>query len=130
VLTVCLCVAYLACSSDVAEEGGEGVGSWAGPAPATGAGADRFKYLLQAVIVHHGSADGGHYTTYRRLSRVDREGLDMGGHGLLSDDINAWVHISDDEVRPAGLDEVLACEAYMLFYQSVNSLPSAQDLDL
>ena len=84
----------------------------------------RFKYLLQSVIVHHGSADGGHYTVYRRLSSVKHVAklLDQGGKGVLSEDINSWVHISDDAVLPVKLEEVLECEAYMLFYQSLESI--------
>lgn len=86
----------------------------------------RFKYLLQSVIVHHGSANGGHYTVFRRLSSVQAEHvttlLEQGGKGVLAEDINTWVHISDDAVLPVKLEEVLECEAYMLFYQSLESL--------
>ena len=91
----------------------------------------RFKYLLQSVIVHHGSADGGHYTVYRRLSPVQAEHvnklLEQGGKGVLAEDINAWVHISDDAVLPVKLEEVLECEAYMLFYQSLESLQNMEE---
>lgn len=54
-------------------------------------------YSLQAVIVHHGTADSGHYTTYRLANR-------------------RWHHISDEKVRDATEDEVLTSQAYMLFY--------------
>lgn len=92
-----------------------------GGVPSNGPGPERFKYILQSVIVHHGSADGGHYTTYRRLSTLDRS---VATQGLLSDRINAWVHVSDDEVVPVTVDEVLNSEAYLLFYQSLDSLSS------
>jgi ubiquitin C-terminal hydrolase len=89
----------------------------------------RSKYMLQSVIVHHGSADSGHYTAFRRVSHVDRETIlgRMDGGGLLSEDINAWVHVSDDAVAPASVDEVLESEAYMLFYQALDSLGGAED---
>ncbi len=41
----------------------------------------------------------GHYTVFRCL------------------DGNKWVHISDTHVQPVSVHEVLACEAYLLFYQ-------------
>lgn len=59
-----------------------------------------FTYFLRSIIQHHGSADSGHYTAFRRIS----EALDR------------WVHISDDSVRHVNVDQVLSCEAYMLFY--------------
>lgn len=100
---------------------GMGEGGGLGPIEAS-SGGDRFKYILQSVIVHHGSADGGHYTTYRRLSTLDRS---VAAQGLLSDRINSWVHVSDDEVMPVTVDEVLNSEAYLLFYQSLDSLSSS-----
>ena len=61
---------------------------------------------LVAVVVHHGaSALNGHYTVYRRAGGEEGEGLDHG-----------WVHISDAEVRPCGLEAVLQAQAYLLFY--------------
>lgn len=89
-------------------------------------GGSSFKYLLQSVIVHHGSADGGHYTTYRRLSTVERGMVVEGGLGLLSEELNSWVHVSDDEVSPVSVDQVLDCEAYMLFYQALPTFAAAE----
>ena len=56
-------------------------------------------YHLRAVIVHHGEAEGGHYTAF--VKSVD----------------NCW-YDCDDWVSPRRVltDEVLAAEAYMLFY--------------
>ena len=111
----------------------------------------KYKYLLQAVVVHHGAADGGHYTTYRRVSPVSpgraaallgqaqqhqqqaqqrEQAVANGGpsqlaRGLLAPEINTWVHVSDESVVAASVEEVLSCEAYMLFYQSLESLRDA-----
>lgn len=94
----------------------------------------KYKYLLQAVIVHHGSADSGHYTVYRRLSPLPPSHLHTLSHPpanththththtLLAEEINGWVHVSDESVVPAKVEEVLDAEAYMLFYQSIESL--------
>ena len=72
-------------------------------------------YRLMAVIVHHGSAGGGHFTTHRRL-RVHRGGAD-GHHG--DDERGQWVHVSDLHTQQVSAEQVLGCEAYMLFYEAV-----------
>ena len=57
-------------------------------------------YSLRSVIVHHGDAGGGHYTSYVRSFD------------------NFWYHCDDFlQPRRVGVDEVLAAEAYMLFYE-------------
>jgi len=101
-----------------------------------------YKYLLQAVIVHHGSADSGHYTAYRRLSpspspstllqtpsaEEERGGGRAGGNqDSLKVESNVWVHISDDAVAPATEEEVLESEAYLLFYQSLDSIEEKEE---
>ena len=57
------------------------------------------RYLLRAVLVHHGGrlADG-HYTAYVR-------------HPLLG-----WLHCDDASLRRVGEQEVLQAKAYLLFY--------------
>ena len=69
------------------------------------AAVDYFRYDLRAVVVHHGSAAGGHYTAFCRLDAPTKEPKK-----------GCWVHISDEDVRPATIAQVLSCEAYMLFY--------------
>ena len=65
-------------------------------------------YELCGVVMHHGSAYGGHYTSYVRLPRAG------GGH--------AWAHADDERVDIGAREEdvvgsALARErAYMLFY--------------
>ena len=58
-------------------------------------------YVLCAVVEHRGGPNSGHYITYRRCGHA-------GGSG--------WVSTSDSAVYSASLNEVLAAEAYMLFY--------------
>jgi ubiquitin C-terminal hydrolase len=55
-------------------------------------------YSLCSVIVHTGSADAGHYSTYCKVQ-------------------NKWMFFSDVNVKEVKEREVLACQAYMLFYQ-------------
>jgi len=38
-----------------------------------------------------------------------------------------WVHISDEAVAPATVEEVLESEAYMVFYQSLDSLVKEEE---
>ncbi|KAL1536119.1 ubiquitin-specific protease ubp2 [Salvia divinorum] len=61
-------------------------------------------YRLVGVVEHLGTMRGGHYVAYVRGSP---------GYG----DDGAWYHASDAYVRQASLDEVLRCEAYILFYE-------------
>ena len=78
------------------------------------------QYLLMSVIVHHGNDSGGHYTTYKRT--IDG----ISGNKLewkCSDDLRTlahrsrWYHISDEFVNEVSINQVLMCQAYMLFYQ-------------
>ena len=55
-------------------------------------------YSLTAVIVHHGTANSGHFVAYRRLAR------------------DVWVEASDAQVKRVDESRVLNTEAYMLFY--------------
>ncbi|XP_042027867.1 ubiquitin carboxyl-terminal hydrolase 2-like [Salvia splendens] len=61
-------------------------------------------YRLVGAVEHLGTMRGGHYVAYVRGSP---------GYG----DDGAWYHVSDAYVRQASLDEVLRCEAYILFYE-------------
>ena len=60
-------------------------------------------YHLRGVIVHKGKARGGHYVSYIRPRAPD----------------NFW-YFCNDLARPrrVSVQEVLAAEAYMLFYEA------------
>ncbi|PIN17945.1 Ubiquitin-specific protease [Handroanthus impetiginosus] len=64
---------------------------------------DVFTYRLVGVVEHSGTMRGGHYVAYVR-------GTKNGGDSV-------WYHVSDAHVREASLEEVLRCEAYILFYE-------------
>ncbi|CAN0875368.1 Ubiquitin carboxyl-terminal hydrolase 2 [Linum grandiflorum] len=67
---------------------------------------ERSVYRLTGVVEHLGTMRGGHYVAYIRGVEGDGEK-------------SVWYHVSDSYVREASLDEVLRCEAYILFYQRV-----------
>lgn len=69
---------------------------------------DNFSYRLVGVIEHRGgfNADVGHYIAYVRSS-----------HQQQSSSSSSWFYASDANVREVSLEEVLKCEAYMLFYE-------------
>eukprot|EP01135_Chromosphaera_perkinsii_P007542 Nk52_evm26s913 gene=Nk52_evmTU26s913 len=56
-----------------------------------------FRYVLYAVVNHHGKMDAGHYTAF-----VMRH--------------NHWFHFDDDHVTKTNVSEVLKSEGYLLFY--------------
>jgi len=66
-------------------------------------------YKLVAVIVHHGSSNGGHYTVFRKMVGQKQQGMDEEPYW--------WVHISDEYCERVSEDTVLNCKAYMLFYE-------------
>ncbi|NWI85704.1 UBP30 hydrolase, partial [Pitta sordida] len=70
-----------------------------------------YLYRLMAVVVHHGDMHSGHFVTYRR-SPCPRGALAVPPQ---------WLWVSDDSVRRASLQEVLAASAYLLFYERVPS---------
>ena len=81
------------------------------PASASADGSDdeaQGRYELCGVVMHHGSAFGGHYTAYVRLPRAG------GG--------NVWAHADDERVDIGAREEdvvgsaVAQERAYMLFY--------------
>lgn len=94
------------------------------------AGEEGVEYDLRAVIVHVGGAEGGHYTAYRNLAAPgDGTGSASEGGGALSSLMSitqqtlgigrgkdSWVSVSDEIVQTVSVSEVLASQAYMLFY--------------
>uniref|UniRef100_A0A914WQN3 ubiquitinyl hydrolase 1 n=1 Tax=Plectus sambesii TaxID=2011161 RepID=A0A914WQN3_9BILA len=56
------------------------------------------KYALFAVVNHHGTIEGGHYTCYIRQH------------------VDDWYKCDDHIISRASLDDVLASQGYLLFY--------------
>ncbi|CAI9771169.1 unnamed protein product [Fraxinus pennsylvanica] len=65
---------------------------------------DRYVYRLVGVVEHLGTMRGGHYVAYVRSAK-----------GENGDSV--WYHASDAYVHEVSLEEVLRCEAYILFYE-------------
>ncbi|XP_031404764.1 ubiquitin carboxyl-terminal hydrolase 2-like isoform X2 [Punica granatum] len=66
-----------------------------------GKGEQKCVYRLVGVVEHLGTMRGGHYVAYIR------------GSGSV------WYHASDALVREVTLEEVLRCDAYILFYELI-----------
>lgn len=58
---------------------------------------------MTAVICHHGTVGGGHYTSYAKHAISDR-----------------WYEYDDQLVSEVKPDMVESCEAYVLFYRKTN----------
>jgi ubiquitin carboxyl-terminal hydrolase 16/45 len=69
-------------------------------------------YRLVGVVEHLGTMTGGHYIAYVRAAKI-------GGRQQQSSGSKSWFYASDGQVREASLEEVLNCEAYILFYERV-----------
>lgn len=73
---------------------------------------EKHEYRLVGVVEHSGTMGGGHYVAYVR-----------GGGGQRNKEADeknenwTWYHASDAYVREVSLQEVLASEAYILFYE-------------
>ncbi|CAI0436584.1 unnamed protein product [Linum tenue] len=77
-------------------------------------------YRLTGVVEHMGTMRGGHYVAYvrgRERSKKQVGGDENGGGGGDGDWV--WYYASDGHVKEVSLDEVLRCEAYILFYERV-----------
>ncbi|XP_006660810.1 ubiquitin carboxyl-terminal hydrolase 2-like [Oryza brachyantha] len=73
---------------------------------------DNTTYRLVGVVEHLGTMAAGHYVAYVRTGKI-------GGRQQRSTDSKSWFYASDAQVREASLEEVLNCEAYILFYERV-----------
>ncbi|CAM0952207.1 unnamed protein product [Alopecurus aequalis] len=69
-------------------------------------------YRLVAVVEHMGTMTGGHYVAHVRSGKI-------GGRQQQSRASKSWFYASDSQVRETSLEEVLRCEAYILFYERV-----------
>lgn len=81
------------------------------------------EYDLRAVIVHQGGAENGHYIAFRKLASQEEdrprtaesdaaESLRATGGGEAD-----WWRLSDETVKQVHVRDVLASQAYMLFYR-------------
>uniref|UniRef100_A0A0E0MHA2 USP domain-containing protein n=1 Tax=Oryza punctata TaxID=4537 RepID=A0A0E0MHA2_ORYPU len=76
-------------------------------------GNDEYKYCLVAVIVHKGrKLDEGHNFSYVRAGRTV-------GQYRKNSDTHSWFLANDEKVEEVSFEEVLKCEAYILFYERV-----------
>ncbi|RUP01823.1 hypothetical protein BC936DRAFT_140660 [Jimgerdemannia flammicorona] len=91
------------------------------------------QYRLQAVVVHYGSHEQGHFVTYRRkkLPTGDHVPHVMIGQvvevGHIGEGLSSLVspekkpskfwQVSDEEVTEVDIETVMESEAYMLFYE-------------
>ena len=65
-------------------------------------------YKLTAVVVHLGDVFSGHFVTYRRAPSDNGQRFP-----------ERWLYTSDSLVKKAAIGEVLAADAYMLFYDRI-----------
>lgn len=74
------------------------------------------RYSLSAVIVHIGSASGGHYIAYKKVQTGSTFPSHQTDYGMPDSAGSVWVRISDDQIEIVDESFVLRAEAYMLFY--------------
>ena len=74
---------------------------------------EKYHYRLVGVVEHLGTMRGGHYVAYVRRGEKSRGKAEKDNGGSV------WYHVSDVHVRAVTLDEVLRCEAYILFYEKI-----------
>lgn len=97
--------------------------------PAAGADAPpRELYRLASLVEHYGSHSFGHYVAYRRRPTPTTPGTpaptDTGSaaDGTIRDGpapASEWLHISDETVSPAHLNDALRANPFLIFYERV-----------
>ena len=70
------------------------------------------KYRLVGLVEHLGRMRGGHYVAYVR-------GGDRRKGEEAENRKSVWYYASDAHVLETTLEEVLRCEAYILFYEKI-----------
>ena len=88
------------------------------------------KYILFAVVNHHGTIDSGHYTSYIRLIGGE-SGQNPGGQAVPMNEESAepgnmcnndsgprerWIYCDDAAITLSSREACLRSEAYLLFY--------------
>ncbi|KAL5848572.1 hypothetical protein ACOSQ4_006585 [Xanthoceras sorbifolium] len=73
---------------------------------------EKYTYHLVGVVEHLGTMRGGHYVAYVRGAKSKGKAEKENGDCV-------WHHVSDAHVREVSLEQVLHCEAYILFYQKI-----------
>ncbi|XP_044499848.1 ubiquitin carboxyl-terminal hydrolase 2-like [Mangifera indica] len=73
---------------------------------------EKYDYRLVGVVEHLGTIRGGHYVAYVRGAKIKGK-QEKENEGCV------WYHASDAYVRESSLEEVLRCEAYILFYEQL-----------
>eukprot|EP00257_Ricinus_communis_P016032 XP_015574074.1 ubiquitin carboxyl-terminal hydrolase 2 isoform X2 [Ricinus communis] len=74
---------------------------------------EKYVYRLLGVVEHLGTMRGGHYVAYVRGGQKSK------GKAENESGSSVWYHASDAYVREVSLEEVLRCEAYILFYEKI-----------
>nr|CAB3479689.1 unnamed protein product [Digitaria exilis] len=72
------------------------------------------RYRLVGVIEHIGSSiEEGYHVAYVRGNRIVSEQKPTSSS-------SSWFYANDDDIREVSLDEVLMCEAFLLFYERID----------
>lgn len=71
-------------------------------------------YRLLGVVEHLGTIRGGHYVAYVRGGLKNNVETEKASSGDFT-----WYHASDAYVRQVSFEEVLRCDAYILFYEEI-----------
>lgn len=68
-------------------------------------------YRLVGIMEHMGySLNSGHFVAYVRVGSV-------GSNKQMSSGSSSWFCANDGDIRQVSLEEVLKCEAFVLFYE-------------
>ncbi|KAH8519566.1 hypothetical protein H0E87_001105 [Populus deltoides] len=74
-----------------------------------------YVYRLLGVVEHSGTMRGGHYIAYVRGDARGKGKADKEHGGSV------WYYASDAHVQEVSLEEVLRCDAYLLFYEKISN---------
>jgi ubiquitin C-terminal hydrolase len=79
-------------------------------------------------VEHSGTLKSGHYVAFVRGPPAQSQTGLKNDAGSIDNGASSWYYISDSHVHQTTLDAVLQSEAYLVFYERVDTIGVSHDM--